>query len=112
MGMTILQAKQRLHDKWMELTKNGTDEEMMQALCIADTVLGDYDESLKADMVAMLTELKTEIEKKELYYQDKFLESKNAVHDSAMCGRMFGCGECKEDIQQKIDKLKGVANDI
>lgn len=64
MGMTILQAKQRLHEKWMELTKDGKDEEMMQALSIADTVLGNYDESLKADMVAMLEELQTEIEEK------------------------------------------------
>lgn len=68
MGMTILQAKRRLHEKWMELTKNGTDEEMMQALCIADTVLGDYDESLKADMVAMLDAIRSEIRLEKLGY--------------------------------------------
>jgi hypothetical protein len=62
MGMTILQAKQRLHEKWMQLTKDGTDEEMMQALSIADTVLGNYNETLKDDLVAMLTELQLEIE--------------------------------------------------
>lgn len=68
MGMTILQAKRRLHEKWMELTKNGTDEEMMQALCIADTVLGDYDESLKADMAAMLDAIRSEIRLEKLGY--------------------------------------------
>jgi len=62
MEMTILQAKQRLHEKWMELTKDGTDEEIMQSLSIADSVLGNYDENLKNDMIAMLTELHTEID--------------------------------------------------
>ena len=66
--MTILQAKRRLHEKWMELTKNGTDEEMMQSLSIADTVLGNYDESLKADMVAMLDVIRSEIRLEKLGY--------------------------------------------
>ena len=56
--------------------------------------------------IEVLTELQLEIEEKEQYYQDKFLESKNAVHDAAMGGRMFGCGECKELIQLKINALK------
>lgn len=68
MVMTILQAKRRLHEKWMELTKNGTDEEMMQSLSIADTVLGNYDESLKADMVAMLDVIRSEIILEKLGY--------------------------------------------
>lgn len=68
MEMTILQAKRRLHEKWMELTKNGTDEEMMQSLSIADTVLGNYDESLKADMVAMLDVIRSEIRLEKLGY--------------------------------------------
>ena len=59
----------------------------------------------KEQMAAMLTEIQLEIEEKEQYYQDKFLESKNAVHEAAMGGRMFGCGECKEVIQQKINAL-------
>lgn len=58
------------------------------------------------EVIDMLEKLKAEIEEKEQYYQDKFLEEKNAVHDAAMCGRMFGCGECKEIVQQKINKLK------
>ena len=66
----------------------------------------DYEKRLKADMVVMLTELQLEFEEKEQHYQDKFLESKNVVHDAAMGGRMFGCGECKDLIQQKINALK------
>ena len=52
----------------MELTKDGTDEEMMQSLSIADTVLGNYDESLKADMVAMLDVIRSEIRLEKLGY--------------------------------------------
>ena len=66
----------------------------------------DYENRLKADMVAVLTEIQLEIEEKEQHFQDKFIESKNAVHGAAMSGRMFGCGECKEIIQQKINALK------
>lgn len=66
----------------------------------------DYNARLKSDMVAMLTELQLEIEEREQHYKDKFLEPNNAVHEAAMGGRMFGCGECKDIIQQKIDKLK------
>lgn len=66
-----------------------------------------YENRLKADLEAILVELQLEIEEKEQYYQDKFLESENDVHDLLMGGRMYGCGECKELIQKKIDKLKG-----
>ena len=59
----------------------------------------------KKQMVAMLTDLKTEIETKENHYEQAFKQPSNAVHEAAMCGRMFGCGECKEVIQQKIDIL-------
>ena len=62
----------------------------------------------KNEVIAMLTDIQLEIEEKEQYYQDKFLESKNAVHDAAMGGRMFGCGKCKEVIQQKINLLSQI----
>ena len=65
----------------------------------------EYEARLKSDIVAILTDIQMEIEEKEQYYQDKFLEQKNAVHDAAMGGRMFGCGECKEIIQEKINGL-------
>jgi hypothetical protein len=93
-------------------------ESVTQALDIAiDTarkyqmMQAEYEARLKADMVAMLTDIQLEIEEKEQYYQDKFLESRNAVHDAAMGGRMFGCGECKDIIQQKINALKGAEDE-
>jgi hypothetical protein len=101
MGMTILQAKQRLHEKWMQLTKDGTDEEMMQAISIVDTVLGNYDEALKADLVAMLEELDLQID--ELYFPQ--------TYPKYMEGRSDCLEEIKELIQQKINSLKEAHND-
>ena len=96
--MTILQAKYRLHEKWMQLTKDGTDEEMMQALSIADTILGNYDENLKADKLTMLNELKMEIE-----------ELKN---EPACCQHFVrGIRRSLEVIQEKINALKGANNE-
>lgn len=94
--MTILQAQQRLHEKWMELTKDGKDEEMMQALSIADTVLGNYDESLKNDMVAMLTELQLEIEELE----------KPRCHNASHADGCVSKWKVEGVIQQKINSLK------
>jgi len=99
MEMTILQAKRRLHEKWMELTKDGTDEEMMQALSIADTVLGNYDESLKADVVAMLTEIQTEID--ELY---SYVEFDEDLKTSFNMVRLEG-------VQRVIEKYKAGSKD-
>ena len=65
----------------------------------------EYENRLKADLVVMLTEIQLEFEEKERHYQDEFLKPNNVVHESAMGGRMFGCGECKELIQQKINAL-------
>jgi hypothetical protein len=96
MGMTILQAKQRLHEKWMQLTKDGTDEEMMQALSIADTVLGNYNETLKADLKAILVELQLKIEEK---FNDRPFSYNH--HQRTEFYR-----DIDEVIQQKIDKLK------
>lgn len=101
MGMTILQAKQRLHEKWMELTKDGTDEEMMQSLSIADTVLGNYDESLKADLVAILTELQSEIEE---------IDSRAGYDGYGMptfANDYVRIIKVNEIIQEKINTLKG-----
>lgn len=58
------------------------------------------------EVMAILSDIQLEIEEREQYYQDKFLEPRNAVNEAAMGGRMFGCGECKEVIQQKINALK------
>lgn len=99
--MTILQAKQRLHEKWMQLTKDGTDEEMMQALGIVDTVLGNYDEALKADLVAMLTEIQLEIEETEPLCN----ECDYAIDDCTSKSKVNNI------IQQKIDLLQKQTTD-
>ena len=105
--MTILQAKQRLHKKWMELTKDGADEEMMQSLSIADTVLGNYDKNLKADMVAMLTEIQLEIEEHEESIIGHYgKETKESDFPSHKIERNNGRKECVGLIQQKINALK------
>ena len=101
MEMTILQAKQWLNEKWMELTKDGTDEEMMQSLRIADTVLGNYDESLKADMIAMLEELQKEVN--ELYINNPLSEDEEDMNR--------GIEKVADVIQQKIDKLKEIEDE-
>ena len=94
MGMTILQAKQRLHEKWMELTKDGTEEDIMAALSIAEQVLENYDESLKADMVAMLEEISLEI------------DEMDCTIDHDFEGYYTGHVDCQKLIQQKINSLK------
>lgn len=108
MGMTIEEAIKYYENKNVVLTE---EEALANTLALNtmrkyQQLQADYENRLRADMVAMLTEIQLEIEEKEQYYQDKFLASKNAVHEAAMGGRMFGCGECKEVIQQKINSLK------
>ena len=98
--MTILNARAKLHEKWMELTKDGTDEEMMQALSIADTILGNYDETLKADMVAMLRFLWNDIEN---------LDAPICDYASSDCISKW---QIHEVIQQKINELKGDKNEV
>lgn len=71
----------------------------------------DYENRLKADKVAMLEDLKADIEAKTNYYEKAYKEPSNLIHETAMCGRMFGCGECEEVIQQKINELKGVQDE-
>jgi len=61
----------------------------------------------KDEVIAMLEDLKADIEVKTNYYEQAYKEPSNLIHETAICGRMFGCGECKELIQQKIDKLEG-----
>ena len=101
MGMTILNARQRLHEKWMELTKDGTDKKTMQALSIAETVLGYYDDSLKADMVAMLTEIQLEFEEIEV------VKENTEIRVGECCMK----GACIDLIQQKINSLKAESED-
>lgn len=56
----------------------------------------EYENRLKADLVAILTEIQTEIEK---------LNTPPAYQDEDYF--LIGTNRCSELIQQKIDKLKG-----
>jgi len=97
MKMTILNAKERLHEMWMELTKNGTDEETMQALSIAETVLGNYNDSLENDIVAMLTEVQLEIDD-EAWTRECLDGSDERIVEMESVNKI---------IQQKIHVIKG-----
>lgn len=62
-----------------------------------DLIVKDYEARLKADMVAILTELQLEIEE----------HIENERYPSAyMEGHDDGCKECKDLIQRKINELK------
>ena len=103
MGMTIDEARRHL-DTWSTTHGSGitTDEQHEQAKKIArDTMRKyqlmqvDYEARLKADMVAMLTEIQLEIE--DLYPEHQ------------CSGELTGFADAIETItpiiQQKIDKL-------
>lgn len=130
MGMTIDEAERYLRlmlggmkyavRYWKDKDKEESDIEQTNVEAVKtalDTMhkyqmmQAEYEARIKADMVAMLTEIQLEIEEREQYYQDEFLKSKNAVRDAAMGGRMFGCGDCIEIIQQKINVLKAEKED-
>lgn len=59
----------------------------------------DYENRLKADMVAMLTEIQLEIEEKSIIDYDEDL------YDGGEC--VISISEINEIIQEKINKLKG-----
>lgn len=75
----------------------------------------EYETRLKADMVAMLTELKLEIEKYQNIhdsYCDHYIkgdvwEHHTREHYDSSSGKAIACDYCLKTIQQKIDKLKG-----
>ena len=70
----------------------------------------DYEARLKADMVAMLEELKSEFEEKIQEYEARSKEHINATYEASMCGRMLGYCGANETIQEKIDALRGENN--
>lgn len=96
MGMTIMQAKQEIHNMWMFLSEDGHNSKTTQALAITETVLSDYDENLKSDMIAMLSELKDEINEQK--YPQAIGSYKQGVNVGLYCG-------CKA-IQQRINNLR------
>jgi len=77
------------------------DQELAEISDLALKIQGNYLATLKADMVAMLTEIQLEIEEekqdtKHLHYDD--LENAKSYNN--------GIDNCIDTIQQKIDKLK------
>lgn len=111
MGMSIEDIEQWarqnnytiIADEWWEAAQDTINKyHQLQA---------DYETRLKADMVAMLENLKADIEAKTNYYEQAYKEPSNLIHETAMCGRMFGCGECEELIQQKINAFKENKNE-
>lgn len=68
----------------------------------------EYEARLKADMVAMLTEIQLEIEEHEESIIGHYgKETKESDFPSHKIERNNGRKECANLIQQKIDKLKG-----
>ena len=105
MGMTIKRAikilKYIVYNYWLyESDEHGysnlpTAEDEREACKVALDFIEGYEQRLKADMVAMLTDIQLEIE-----------ESEN-------CGKAFHLGlqMASNIIQQKIDKLRGDENE-
>lgn len=72
----------------------------------------NYDKRLKADMVAMLTEIQLEIEEHEESIIGHYgKETKESDFPSHKIERNNGRKECANLIQQKIDRLKGERNE-
>jgi hypothetical protein len=88
MGMTIEELVAENDKLKRQLAYESTALTMMQA---------DYNARLKADMVAMLTEIQLEIEEKD----------KETTLDDYDCGYNTGIYVSSEIIQQKINALKG-----
>ena len=108
--MTILQTKQKLHECWMQLTKDGKDEELAKAVSIAEITLGNYDECLKADLEAALTELKYDLYHA-LCHEIHGKEDCPCTNQTTSCLATFRVCDADEAIdkviQQKINALRG-----
>ena len=96
MGMTIDEARTALgKERKYALHENKQAFDIaIDVMCKYQMMQADYENRLKADMVAMLTEIQTEIE--EVKTQSGF--------DKAWDGAVK---QCSKVIQQKIDALKG-----
>ena len=109
MGMTIKRAikilKYIVYNYWLyESDEHGysnlpTAEDKKEACKVALDFIEGYEQRLKADMVAMLTEIQLEIEEKSIIDYDEDL------YDGGEC--IISISEIKEIIQQKINKLRG-----
>lgn len=105
-------------DKFLERVKKDREHEIYLHSWTADMVLerldswyaptveaipkADYEARLKADIVAMLTEILLEIE------ENGIVDFDETYVDDGEC--IISVSECNRLIQQKIDKLKGWNN--
>ena len=116
MGMTIDDAIKYYSNKNVVLT-----EEEAEANTIALNTMrkyqqlqADYENRLKADMVAMLTEIQLEIEEYQKihdsycdhYIKDDVWAHHTREHYDSSSGKAIACDYCLKTIQQKINSLK------
>lgn len=77
-------------------------------------IIDQYENRLKADMVAMLTEIQLEIEEYQKihdsycdhYIKDDVWAHHTREHYDSSSGKAIACDYCLKTIQKKIDKLK------
>lgn len=108
MGITLKRAikilKYIVYDYWLhESDEQGysnlpTAEDEIEACKFALDFIEGYEQRLKADMVAMLTEIQLEIEEKSIIDYDE------ALYDGGEC--VISISEINDIIQQKINALK------
>lgn len=101
MGRSNLIPITRIYDIYPKYTYSDDVKKFMDEIVDIDQV----NVYTKDEIITMLTDLELDIEEKESDYKDKFMQRSNIIHETAMNGRMFGCGECKNLIQKKIDAL-------
>ena len=90
------------------LCGNKTTIQLINEAPIVDAIPKDqYEARLKVDMVAMLTEIQLELDEMKI---TKVRSAGFAPYSKDPFRRGVNCS--KEVIQQKIDSLKGAANDI
>lgn len=94
--MTIDKAILRVKHSSMSVDDKETADFIIDTMRKYQKMQAEYEIRLKADMVAMLTEIQTEIEE---------LSTPPAYQDEDYF--LIGTNRCSELIQQKINKLKG-----
>ena len=106
MGITIDIAILRVQHLSMSVDDKETADFIINTMRKYQQLKANYEDRLKADMVAMLTELQLEIEEeklstKHLHYNE--LEQAESYNSSN--------NDCIDLIQQKIDSLKAESED-
>lgn len=75
-----------------------------------DSFKQEYENRLKADMVAMLKELKKEIEELDFFEGEEPINITQELMDEVKSWE-YGVKDCKKLIQSRIDKMKGDQNE-